>query len=64
MIGGGATPEQSIPTWLIAIDCADETAAAAERLRGKRSAGDRARSKNDRLLMDCELCFRKKKTNW
>ena len=23
VIGGGATPEQSIPTWLIAIECAD-----------------------------------------
>ena len=23
VIGGGATPEQSIATWLIAVDCAD-----------------------------------------
>jgi L-seryl-tRNA(Ser) seleniumtransferase len=33
VIGGGSTPDQSIPTWLIAIECKD--AAAAERqLRG------------------------------
>src|ERR1019366_8346251 len=32
VIGGGATPEQSIPTWLIAIECADE-GAALRRLR-------------------------------
>jgi L-seryl-tRNA(Ser) seleniumtransferase len=32
VIGGGATPEQSIPTWLIAIECTDEEA-AQRRLR-------------------------------
>lgn len=32
VIGGGATPEQSIPTWLIAFECADEVA-AQRRLR-------------------------------
>jgi hypothetical protein len=39
VIGGGATPEQSIPTWLIAIECATKKNAAAR----QRSAGDRAR---------------------
>jgi len=50
VIGGGATPEQSIPTWLIAIEHAD-LAAAEARLR----AGDPpvvARIENDRLVID------------
>jgi L-seryl-tRNA(Ser) seleniumtransferase len=50
VIGGGATPEQAIPTWLIAIECPD-LAAAESRLR----AGDPpvvARVENDRLLLD------------
>jgi L-seryl-tRNA(Ser) seleniumtransferase len=50
VIGGGATPEQSIPTWLIAIDCADE-AAAQRRLR----ANDPpviARVEEGKLLLD------------
>jgi L-seryl-tRNA(Ser) seleniumtransferase len=55
LIGGGATPEQSIPTWLIAIECAD-AAAAERRLR----AGDPpviARIENDRLLFDLRTVF-------
>jgi L-seryl-tRNA(Ser) seleniumtransferase len=32
VIGGGATPEQSIPTWLVAIECAD-VVDAEKRLR-------------------------------
>ena len=50
VIGGGATPEQSIPTYLIAIDCDDVTAAEA-RLR----ASDPpviARIEEDRLILD------------
>ncbi|MGA2136699.1 MAG: L-seryl-tRNA(Sec) selenium transferase [Bryobacteraceae bacterium] len=50
VIGGGATPEQSIPTWLIAIDCPnDET--AQRRLR----ANDPpviARVEEKRVLVD------------
>jgi L-seryl-tRNA(Ser) seleniumtransferase len=50
VIGGGATPEQSIATWLIAIECADEEA-AQKRLR----ANDPpviARVEGERLLID------------
>jgi L-seryl-tRNA(Ser) seleniumtransferase len=55
LIGGGATPEQSIPTWLIAVKCAD-AAAAERRLR----ASDQpviARIENDRLLFDLRTVF-------
>ncbi len=50
VIGGGATPEQSIPTWLITIACADEDA-VQRRLR----ANDPpviARVEQKRLLLD------------
>ena len=50
VIGGGATPEQAIATWLIAIDCPD-LPAAERRLR----AADPpvvARIENDRLVLD------------
>jgi L-seryl-tRNA(Ser) seleniumtransferase len=50
VIGGGATPEQAIPTWLIAIDC-DDVVAAEARLR----AGDPAviaRIEDGRLMLD------------
>ncbi|HUB83434.1 MAG TPA: L-seryl-tRNA(Sec) selenium transferase [Bryobacteraceae bacterium] len=50
VIGGGATPEQSIPTWLIAISL-DDLAGAEARLR----AGDPpviARIEDDRLRLD------------
>ncbi len=50
VIGGGATPEQSIPTWLIAVKCANE-ATAQKKLR----AGDPpviARVEDGRLLLD------------
>jgi L-seryl-tRNA(Ser) seleniumtransferase len=55
VIGGGATPEQSIPTWLIAIHC-DDLMAAEKRLR----AGDPpviVRIENDRLLLDLRTVF-------
>jgi L-seryl-tRNA(Ser) seleniumtransferase len=53
--GGGATPEQSIPTWLIAIECAD-LAEAERRLR----ANDPpvvARIENERLVLDLRTVF-------
>jgi L-seryl-tRNA(Ser) seleniumtransferase len=56
VIGGGATPEQSLPTWLIAIGGCD--ANQAERaLR----AGDPpviARIEDDRLVLDLRTVFR------
>jgi L-seryl-tRNA(Ser) seleniumtransferase len=53
--GGGATPEQSIPTWLIAIECADLVDAEC-RLR----AGDPpvvARIENGKLILDLRTVF-------
>jgi L-seryl-tRNA(Ser) seleniumtransferase len=53
--GGGATPEQSIPTWLISIECAD-VEASERRLR----AGDPpvvARIENERLILDLRTVF-------
>jgi len=50
VIGGGATPEQSIPTWLIAIACAHEDA-AQKRLRARHSPVV-ARAEEKRLLFD------------
>jgi len=55
VIGGGATPEQSIPTWLIAIARQDSSAAEA-RLR----ACDPpviARIEDDRLILDLRTVF-------
>jgi L-seryl-tRNA(Ser) seleniumtransferase len=56
VIGGGATPQQSIPTWLIAIGCRD-LVQAEQRLR----ANDPpviARLENDRLVVDLRTVFR------
>lgn len=50
VIGGGATPEQSIPTCLIAIECADESA-ALRKLRGH-TPPVIARLEEKRLLLD------------
>jgi L-seryl-tRNA(Ser) seleniumtransferase len=55
VIGGGATPEQSIPTWLVAIECASSTA-AERRLR----LGDPpvvARIEDERLVLDLRTVF-------
>ena len=56
VIGGGATPEQSIPTWLIAIECADP-AAVERRLR----LGDPpviARIEDEKVVIDLRTVFR------
>ena len=55
VIGGGATPEQSIPTWVIAVDCTD----SVESERTLR-AGDPpvvARIEDGRLLFDLRTVF-------
>jgi L-seryl-tRNA(Ser) seleniumtransferase len=55
LIGGGSTPEQPLPTWLIAIDCSD-VAAAEKRCR----AADPpviARIEDRRLLLDLRTVF-------
>jgi len=55
LIGGGATPEQSIPTWLIAMEH-DDLPGAERRLR----AGDPpvvARIENERLILDLRTVF-------
>jgi L-seryl-tRNA(Ser) seleniumtransferase len=55
VIGGGATPEQSIPTWLIAVQIPD-LAEAEKRLR----AGDPpvvARIEDGRLVLDLRTVF-------
>jgi len=60
VIGGGATPEQSIPTWLIAIACADESS-AQRRLR----ANDPpviARVEEKRLLLDLRTVLPEEET--
>ena len=56
MIGGGATPEQAIPTWAIAAGC-DDVVGLERRLR----SGDPpviARIEDDRLLLDLRTVFR------
>ena len=47
VIGGGSTPDQALPTWLVALS------GAAHKLERKlRAAGIIARVENDRLVMD------------
>jgi L-seryl-tRNA(Ser) seleniumtransferase len=55
VIGGGATPEQAIPTWLIQIECADVT--AAERRLRTGNPPVVARIENERLLLDLRTVF-------
>lgn len=50
VIGGGATPEQSIPTWLIALDCADVV--QAERRLREADPPIVARIEDGRLVLD------------
>jgi L-seryl-tRNA(Ser) seleniumtransferase len=59
--GGGATPEQSIPTWVIAVDCAN-VVEAERRLR----AGDPpvvARIEDGRLIFDLRTVFSAEEEN-
>ncbi len=55
VIGGGATPEQSIPTWLIALECADAT--ECERRLRAYDPPVIARIEKDRLLLDLRTVF-------
>ena len=55
LIGGGATPEQPIPTWLIAIDC---DAAEAERRLRSVDPPVIARIERGRILLDLRTVFR------
>jgi L-seryl-tRNA(Ser) seleniumtransferase len=55
VIGGGATPEQSIPTWLIAIDCAD-VVEMERRLRYNQPPVI-ARIEKEKLLLDLRTVF-------
>jgi L-seryl-tRNA(Ser) seleniumtransferase len=50
VIGGGATPEQSIPTWVVAIRCADVIRCERELRRGDPPVV--ARVEDGRLLLD------------
>ena len=55
VIGGGATPEQSIPTWLIAVECASAT--AAERGLRRNDPPIVARIENERMVIDLRTVF-------
>jgi len=54
LAGGGATPEQPLPTWLIAIDC---HAAAAEAALRASSPPVIARIENNKLILDLRTVF-------
>jgi len=60
VIGGGATPEQSIPTWLISIECADE-GAAQRKLRANHPPVI-ARVEEKRLLLDLRTVLPEEET--
>ena len=51
VVGGGSTPDQSIPTWLIAITGSGDVTALAGRLRAAEPPVI-ARVEKDRLLID------------
>ena len=55
LIGGGSTPEQPLPTWLIAIDCPDVV--EAEKRCRLASPPVVARIEDDRLLLDLRTVF-------
>jgi L-seryl-tRNA(Ser) seleniumtransferase len=55
VIGGGATPEQSIPTWLIAIECADVV--EMERRLRRNDPPVIARIEKERLVLDLRTVF-------
>jgi L-seryl-tRNA(Ser) seleniumtransferase len=56
VIGGGATPEQPIPTWLIAIECA--SVVDAERALRLGDPPIIARIEGERLILDLRTVFR------
>jgi L-seryl-tRNA(Ser) seleniumtransferase len=55
VIGGGATPDQSIATWLIAVECTD--VADAERKLRTRENPIVARIEDERLILDLRTVF-------
>jgi L-seryl-tRNA(Ser) seleniumtransferase len=55
VIGGGATPEQSLPTWLIAVSCPDLP--AAERILRAYDPPVVARIEDGRLVLDLRTVF-------
>jgi L-seryl-tRNA(Ser) seleniumtransferase len=55
VIGGGATPEQSIATWLIAVECVD-VVEAEQKLRARESPIV-ARIEGERLVLDLRTVF-------
>jgi len=55
VIGGGATPEQSIPTWLIAVECTDVV--EAERKLRASDPPVVARIEDERLVLDLRTVF-------
>jgi L-seryl-tRNA(Ser) seleniumtransferase len=55
VIGGGSTPEQALPGWLIAIDCADVV--EAERRCRLSDPPVVARIEDGRLLLDLRTVF-------
>jgi L-seryl-tRNA(Ser) seleniumtransferase len=60
VVGGGSTPGQSLPTWLVAITSTRHSAAALEeKLRRPDGAGAAvvARIENDRLVLDVRTVF-------
>ena len=55
VIGGGATPEQSIPTWLIAVDCLDVVETERQLRSGETPVV--ARVADGRLILDLRTVF-------
>jgi L-seryl-tRNA(Ser) seleniumtransferase len=58
--GGGATPEQRIPTWVIAVDCASMDCANVVEAERRLRAGDPpvvARIEDGRLIFDLRTVF-------
>jgi L-seryl-tRNA(Ser) seleniumtransferase len=55
VIGGGATPDQSIPTWVIAVECTDVM--EAERKLRTREDPIVARIEDERLILDLRTVF-------
>ena len=55
VIGGGSTPEQSIPTWLITVECADVV--DAERRLRNADLPVVVRIQDDRLIIDLRTVF-------